>query len=85
MTSINTPQAALIKLQCRKTKDLIRDFILTGIMIDAAHTTNKPYDPNLPTVRGWLMDEIERRDPDGFERWMDSDLDDDALPQYIHC
>jgi hypothetical protein len=80
-----TPQKALIKLQVRKTKDLIRDFILTGIMMDAAHAAHKPYDENLPTVRGWLMDEIERRDPEGFEAWMDSDLDDDGLYQFIKC
>ena len=53
--------------------------------MDAAHATGKSYDPNLPTVRGWIMDEIERRDPDGFERWMDSDLDDDGLHQFIRC
>ena len=85
MTSINTPQAALIKLQLRKTRDLIRDFVLTGIKMDAAHAANKPYDPNLTTVRGWIMDEIERRDPEGYERWLDSDLDDDGLFQFIRC
>jgi hypothetical protein len=85
MTSINTPQAALVKIQVRKTKDLIRDFILTGTMMDAAHAAHKPYDPNLPTVRGWLMDEIERRYPEAFEKWMDSDLDDDGLYQFIKC
>ena len=85
MTSINTPQAALIKLQGRRTKDLIRDFILTGTMIDAAYLAHRPCDQNLPTVRGWLMDEIERRDPKGFERWMDSDLDDDGLLKFIRC
>ena len=85
MTSINTPQAALVKLQLRRTKDLIRDFILTGTMIDAAHAAHKPYDPNLTTVRGWIMDETERRDPENFERWLDSDMDDDRLPEFIHC
>ena len=80
-----TPQAALIKIQARKTKDLIRDFILTGIMMDAAHEAHKAYDENLPTVRGWLMDEIERRDPEGYEAWMDSELDDDGLYQFIRC
>mgnify|MGYP004454684451 FL=1 len=27
------------------------------------------------TVRGWLMDEFERRDPVAFNRWMDNDYD----------
>ena len=85
MTTTSIPSAALIKLQIRKTNDLIRDFVLTGVMIDAAHATKKPYDPNLTTVRGWLMDEIERRNPEAFERWLDSDTDDDGLLAYYHC
>ena len=34
----------------------------------------------LPIVRGWLMDELEARDPEGFDRWMDSD-DPNADPK----
>ena len=33
--------------------------------------------PHVPTVRGWLMDEIERRNPDGFDAWMDQDAAED--------
>ena len=85
MTTINTPAAALLKLKARKTRDLIRDFILTGKIMDVAHETGKTYDPNLTTVRGWLMDEIERRNPEAYEAWLDSDTDDDGLLAYFHC
>jgi len=85
MTTTNTPEIALIKLQARKTRDLCRDFALTGAMMDAAHAAGKSWDPELPTVRGWIMDEIERRDPEGFERWLDSDASDAAIIRYIHC
>ncbi len=34
----------------------------------------------LPIVRGWLMDELEARDPEGFDRWMDSE-DPNADPK----
>lgn len=38
------------------------------------------YSSELPIVRGWLMDELEVRDPDGFDRWMDS-VDPNADPK----
>lgn len=37
-------------------------------------------------TRGWVLDELERRDPAGFERWLDSDDDSDydaTLRDYI--
>ena len=37
----------------------------------------------LSIVRGWLMDELEARDPDGFDAWMDDDGPDADPKQYI--
>ena len=34
----------------------------------------------LAIVRGWLMDELEARDPEGFDRWIDSE-DPNADPK----
>lgn len=34
--------------------------------------TEKMNDENIPTVRGWLMDELEKRDPEAFDKWIDS-------------
>ena len=34
----------------------------------------------LAVVRGWLMDELEARDPEGIEAWMDSE-DNAASPE----
>lgn len=82
MTTIKTPETALLKLRARKTKDLITDLILAGKMID---TLKKAVDPNMFTVRGWIMDELERRNPEAYEAWIDSDADDDGLLAYFHC
>lgn len=30
------------------------------------------------TVRGWLMDEIERRNPEGFDTWLEQDAPEDS-------
>lgn len=35
-------------------------------------------DENIPTVRGWLMDEIMKRNPEGFDKWLDSDYPADS-------
>lgn len=39
---------------------------------------------NVPTVRGLLMDEIESRNPEGFDRWLDSEnAADEELRNYV--
>ena len=63
MTFEQTPDKAREMLQGRTTTRLILDFCATGTMDD----------PNIPTVRGWIMDELERRNPDAFNAWLDSE------------
>lgn len=40
-------------------------------------------DEHIPTVRGWLMEEFEKRKPEAFDKWLDSDTDDDKLREYM--
>lgn len=35
--------------------------------------TEHNHSAEVPTVRGWLMDEIEKRFPEAFDRWLESD------------
>lgn len=38
----------------------------------------------VPTVRGWLMNAIERKNPDGFDKWLDSEnCADEELASYV--
>ena len=46
-------------------------------LLDLWELTTALKGPQVPTVRGWLMDEIERRNPDGFDAWMDQDAAED--------
>ena len=46
-------------------------------LLDLWELTTALNGPQVPTVRGWLMDEIERRNPDGFDAWMDQDAAED--------
>ena len=73
MTTTNTKIPAIIKNMT--TKQLIETFIETG----------KINNENIPTVRGWLMDELEARNPEAFDAWMDSkDCEDEDLPKYFN-
>lgn len=46
----------------RSTKQLIEDF----------EATDKIKDENIYTVRGWLMDELEKRDAKAYTEWIES-------------
>ena len=56
----------------------------TEKLIEMFELTTNMNDENIPTVRGWLMDEIEKRNPDGFDKWLDSeDPEDNTLRKYM--
>lgn len=46
-------------------------------LLDLWELTDTMKGQQVPTVRGWLMDEIERRNLDGFDAWMDQDAAED--------
>lgn len=44
--------------------------------------TNNNNDSNIPTVRGWIMDELERRNSSKFNKWMETeDINDMDSPE----
>ena len=45
----------------------------TGSLITQFELTELSNDPYIPTVRGWIMDELESRDAEAFDNWMDSE------------
>lgn len=60
MTAAETKARNLIAGQ--STTDLITQFELTDISTDS----------HIYMVRGWLMDELEKRNPEAFWNWVDS-------------
>ena len=53
-------------------------------LLDLWELTDTLKGPQVPTVRGWLMDEIERRNPDGFDAWLGQDAPEDQdLRRYV--
>lgn len=50
----------------------------TGRLIELwEQTENAAYSEELPIVRGWLMDEFDRRNPTGFNAWLDQEMPED--------
>lgn len=60
-------------LKTRTTSQLISEFIMTGVMND----------PHIPTVRGWYMDEFERRNPEAYNAWLEGPARDEDLYRYF--
>ena len=86
MTTPNVPEKVKCLLASRTTEQLCDDFILEGILFDnCSPKKNAEKWNHLVTVRGWLLDEIERRNPEGFDRWVDSPdmVYDKAIKDYV--
>lgn len=67
----NAENKARTRLANRTTEQLILDWELTEAL---------PMFPELPTVRGWIMDEFRRRDAVAYDAWIEDD-DLDASPR----
>ena len=66
-----------------KAMELLRTRTLEELVADFEATTNNN-DKNIYTVRGWLMDAIQERNPEGFDKFLDCDnCEDDQLKLYV--
>ena len=73
MSTAETKARSILK--SRTTEQLVSDFLVT--------TTNR--DPYIPTVRGWIMDELEARNPEAFEAWLDQPMPTDESLILFFC
>lgn len=63
----------------KKLKELTLDQLLA-----AWETTEYLHTPEISIVRGWLMTEIERRNPKSFNAWLDQNSPEDSeLRKYM--
>lgn len=63
-----------------KTPDHIKNASTKKLLELWDLTKSMKHSQELAIVRGWLMDELEARDPEGFDRWIDSE-DPNADPK----
>lgn len=66
----------------QKARELISKLSLESLLLQWELTTSCN-DENIPTVRGWLMDELEKRNPEAFNEWLDKDAEDETLRKYM--
>jgi len=52
-------------------------------LVDLFEETSNVDSAEIYTVRGWLMDAIEQKNPEGFDKWLDSNCDDSELKNYV--
>lgn len=60
-----------------KAKELLSNMTLADLLEEWELTSNIRT-PEIATVRGWLMDELESRNPEAFNAWLDQDEPEDA-------
>lgn len=66
-----------------KARDMISNLTLADLL-DEWELTSKINNPEIYTVRGWLMDELESRNPEAFDKWLDGDdPSDEMLREYM--
>lgn len=58
------PANAQAKLLAMSTSQLVECFTLTD---------SRMSDPSIPMVRGWIMDELESREPKRFQNWINDE------------
>lgn len=65
------------------TPEILRTMTLEKLVTLFEMTTDLN-DENTPTVRGWLMEAIEQKNPEGFDKWLDSEAcEDSELRNYV--
>lgn len=59
-------------------RELISNLTLAELL-DEWELTSKVNNPEIATVRGWLMEELEKRNPEAFDKWLDQDEPTDEM------
>lgn len=70
-------------VQEKKAREMLANATL-GDLLDEWELTTNMNDSEISTVRGWLMDELESRNPEAFNAWLDQDAPkDNQLREYM--
>lgn len=70
-------------IQEKAAREMLANATL-GDLLDEWELTTNNNDPEVATVRGWLMDELESRNPEAFNSWLDQDApEDNQLREYM--
>ena len=65
-----------------KAMEILKNRTLEELVNDFEATTDNN-DPSIYEVREWLMKEIERRNPEGYNKWLDDFREDSELRNFV--
>ena len=69
--------------QEKEAREMLANATL-GDLLDEWELTTNVNDSEIATVSGWLMDELESRNPEAFDKWLDQDApEDNQLREYM--
>ena len=69
--------------QEKQAREMLSNATL-GDLLDEWELTTNINNPEIFTVRGWLMDELESRNPEAFNAWLDQDdPTDESLREFM--
>ena len=71
-----------IRMFERRARDLLSNAQLTDLLDEWEMMANWR-SPEVSQVRGWLMDELEKRNPEAFNAWLQSNAEDIELKYYM--
>lgn len=71
----NAEKNARAMLSRLSTEQLIKEFDMTE---------DVPINLELSMVRGWIMDELEKRNPEAFDKWLVLDYPDNELLKKLY-
>jgi hypothetical protein len=60
-----------VEMATNRAKEILKNRSMARLIEDFEATEGNQ-DENIPMVRSFLMDELEARNPSGFEAWLDS-------------
>lgn len=70
-------------VQEMKAREMISNLTL-GDLLDEWELTTNIRTVECAMVRGWIMDELESRNPEAFDKWLDQDEPkDEDLREYM--
>lgn len=66
----------------KKAREMLSNAQLADLLEEWELTTNIN-SPEIYMVRGWIMDELQSRNPKAFDEWLDGDAEDETLKDYM--
>jgi hypothetical protein len=60
----------------KNAKDMLSRLSVEQLIKEFDMTEDIPIRLELSMVRGWIMDELEKRNPEAFDKWLDLDYPD---------